>query len=285
MKDKMHLSGQLSAWSTRDLLQIMAVTNRTGSLDMEGELHGRVHFRYGRVTGAELTGAEEGEKGMDRQATIDVLYVLSRMEAGTFGVGAADGPETDGWSVDEILDEVEDLQSLESEILESGLLEAAAVRLVGRVDRPVTIESKDWRVLAPLVAAFTFSDLESRFGRGPAIRALHALDRLGVASSSASGDEEMEWLDGLAAEIATSPDGGSETESATSPDGGSETESATLDPEDVSSDKKTLQVENGAKKRTRRKAEVTGVAAPASTTLTEGVYDEIRRLRNRAKAE
>jgi hypothetical protein len=28
-------------------------------------------------------------------------------------------------------------------------------------------------------------------------------------------------------------------------------------------------------------AEVVGVAAPASTTLTDGVYDEIRRLRSR----
>ena len=272
MKDKSNLSGQVSDWSTRDLLQIMAVTNRTGSLDIEAELGGRVHFRDGRVTGAELTGAEESAKDMDRQATVDVLYALSRMEAGTFAVGAADGPETDGWSVDEILAEVEVLQSLESEVVESGLLEAVGVRLVGQVDDPVTIESKDWRVLAPLVPAFTFSDLESRFGRGAAIRALHALDRLGVTSSSGSEDEEMEWLDELAAEIATSPDAGTETEI------------ATPDPEDVSSDEKTPEVENGGKKGRRRKAEVTGVAADASTTLTEGVYDEIRRLRNRGKA-
>jgi len=36
----MHLSGQLSDWSINDLLQIMQVTKKTGSLDIEGQRRG-----------------------------------------------------------------------------------------------------------------------------------------------------------------------------------------------------------------------------------------------------
>ena len=66
MEGQMHLSGQLSDWSINDLLQIMQVTNKTGSLDIEGERRGRVHFREGRVTGADNEGRATavGTRGM-----------------------------------------------------------------------------------------------------------------------------------------------------------------------------------------------------------------------------
>ena len=57
LEGQMHLSGQLTDWSINDLLQIMQVTQKTGSLDIDGERRGRVHFRDGSVTGAELSGA------------------------------------------------------------------------------------------------------------------------------------------------------------------------------------------------------------------------------------
>ena len=56
LEGQMHLSGQLTDWSINDLLQIMQVTQKTGSLDIDGERRGRVHFRDGSVTGAELSG-------------------------------------------------------------------------------------------------------------------------------------------------------------------------------------------------------------------------------------
>jgi len=84
----MHLSGQLSDWSINDLLQIMQVTKKTGSLDIEGERRGRVHFREGRVTGAELTGFDGAHTGSDRAGVADILYVLSSVAEGSFSVGA-----------------------------------------------------------------------------------------------------------------------------------------------------------------------------------------------------
>ena len=89
----MHLSGQLSDWSMNDLLQIMQVTKKTGSLDIEGDRRGRVHFREGRVTGAELTGVDGAHTGSDRDGVADILYVLASVGEGSFSVGAADGPE------------------------------------------------------------------------------------------------------------------------------------------------------------------------------------------------
>ncbi|HWL48633.1 MAG TPA: DUF4388 domain-containing protein, partial [Acidimicrobiia bacterium] len=83
----MHLSGQLSDWSINDLLQIMQVTKKTGSLDIEGERRGRVHFRDGRVTGAELTGFEGAHTGSDLAGVADILYVLSSVAEGSFSVG------------------------------------------------------------------------------------------------------------------------------------------------------------------------------------------------------
>ena len=38
----MHLSGQLTDWSIHDLLQIMQVTKKTGSLDIDGERQARI---------------------------------------------------------------------------------------------------------------------------------------------------------------------------------------------------------------------------------------------------
>ena len=120
----MQLSGQLSDWSIDDLLQIMQVTSRTGSLDIDGERRGRIHFREGLVTGAELTGAKGSYTGNDRGGVADILYVLSTLEDGSFAVGEADGPDGPGWEVEEVQADVEALKSLEGEVIDAGLFEA-----------------------------------------------------------------------------------------------------------------------------------------------------------------
>jgi hypothetical protein len=101
-----NLSGQIADWSINDLLQIMQVTKKTGSLDIEGERRGRIHFVDGAVTGAELSGDKGIYRGTDRGSIADILYVLSTLETGTFGVGAADGPDGDGLAVEDVMGEV-----------------------------------------------------------------------------------------------------------------------------------------------------------------------------------
>ncbi len=269
----MHLSGQLSDWSISDLLQIMQVTNKTGSLDIEGERRGRIHFRDGRVTGAELLGAKGSQPGSARSAVADVLYVLSSMASGRFAVGPADGPDGKGWLVEEVMSEVDDLRRLEDEVVDTGLFDATSVRLVNELQDPVTIDPADWHVLVNLVHPFTFADIEKEHGRGAAVRVLHTLHRLGIAEPVEVEEDETQWFDRLADDV--SPGDAAEpwqSQVGEAEPGEKVAVSETLEP---------AETEEPSHAKVRAPTVLRGVAAPASTTLTDGVYDEIRRLRSR----
>jgi hypothetical protein len=273
----MHLSGQLSDWSINDLLQIMQVTSKTGSLDIEGQRRGRVHFREGRLTGAELTGENGSYTGSDRAAVADILYVLSTVEEGSFSVGAADGPEAKGWTIEEVLLDVVALQSLEGEVIDAGLFEATGVALVNEIHDPITIEPGDWHVFVNLVPPFTFNFLEARYGRGTAVRIFHTLHRLGMAEIVTDLDGEAVWLDRLAEGVAP---GAPEPAWASNSDSSPEPEE-TVVVDEVPEPDPEEPVVVAAARRDRVQADMKGLSAPANTTLTDGVYDEIRRLRSR----
>ncbi|HEY6627972.1 MAG TPA: DUF4388 domain-containing protein [Acidimicrobiia bacterium] len=285
----MQLSGQLADWSVNDLLQIMQVTKKTGSLDVDGERRARVFFGEGRVTGAELTGPKGSYLGADRSGIADILYVLSGIETGTFSVGPADGPEIKGWTVEEILSDVEALRSLEGEVVDAGLFEASGVRLIHEIDGPITIEPADWHALVTLVQPFTFNHLEVKFGRGTAVRIFHTLQRLGMAEAVVAEDGESNWLDRLAEDVAPGTSAPAWLESSPEPEPAA-TElvvepapAAESEPEPEPEPEHVL-VSKAAEARSNSAkvaVEVKGVSAPASTTLTDGVYDEIRRLRSR----
>jgi len=179
----MHLAGELTDWGINDLLQIMQVTKKTGSLDITAAPNGRVHFREGMVTGAEVSDAKGARAGADLSGVIDIVYALSRLESGTFTVGPADGPDSPRWSVDEVMADVEVVRSLEDEVTNSGLVEAVGVRLAKEVSEPMTLAPADWSALVLLVRPFSFGDLETELGRGGAVRVFHALHRLGVAEA------------------------------------------------------------------------------------------------------
>jgi hypothetical protein len=274
MLDGPNLSGQLTDWSINDLLQIMQVTKKTGSLDISGERKGRIHFVDGSVTGAELSGEKGSYRGADRPAIADILYVLSTLDAGSFAVGPADGPDSEGYAVEDILSEVAALRSLEGEVIDAGLFEAPGVRLVSDLDGPITMSPEDWQVVVSLVQPFTFDFLQSRVGRGGAVRIFHTLHRLGVAEA-VSGDDESEWLDQLAGGIATAPSEPLWLErqaEETTPKHAAEVEAPVVEKEPAP---------EPAPEPEKEPAGVKGVAAHASTTLTDGVYDEIRRLRSK----
>lgn len=274
--DGQNLSGQLSDWSINDLLQIMQVTKKTGSLDIEGSRRGRVHFRSGAVTGAELSGARGAYQGTDRGAIADILYVLSTLDEGSFSVGAADGPESEGFVVEDVLGEVDALKSLEGEVIDAGLFEATGVRLVKEIEAPITLEPSDWQVVVGLVQPFTFDYLEARVGRGGAVRIFHTLHRLGVAEAVAA-DEESEWLDQLAGGISAESSEPTWLERTPTEDNGAKHMAADSEVEPVSEPEPVAAAAEPKPEQTG----VRGVSAPASTTLTDGVYDEIRRLRSK----
>jgi hypothetical protein len=273
----MHLSGQLSDWSINDLLQIMQVTKKTGSLDIEGQRRGRVHFRDGLVTGAELTGSKGVYSGSDRGGVADILYVLSTVEEGSFAVGAADGPDAKGWTVEEVLLDVEALQSLEGEVVDAGLFEASGVSLVPGIEQSVTIDPEDWHVFVNLVPSFTFHFLEQTYGRGSAVRIFHTLHRLGLAEVASGGEPESEWLDRVAEDVAAkaSEEIWEETETPAAENHDEILVEPAADPDPEPEPVPVIAT------KVRVPSDLKGVAAPASTTLTDGVYDEIRRLRSR----
>lgn len=303
--DGQNLSGQLSDWTVNELLQIMQVTKKTGSLTIEGDRRGRIHFREGSVTGADLTGNRQTYIAEDRGAIADVLYVLSSLAKGSFAMGANEAPDGDGWPVDEILADVASLAELEVEVDEAGLIDATGVRIVDALKEAIEFQPEDWQVLASLVQPFTFTHLESRFGRGGAVRALHTLHRLGVAEAVKSEDESQ-FLDKLAEGISAESSEPTWLESRSSkteellppvsevaeellplvearhaapeiePAGAHE---EILDPEDIDGVGGEPEGRVVAK---REPVAVRGVSADASTTLTDGVYDEIRRLRSKA---
>ena len=272
----MQLSGQLSDWSVADLLQIMQVTEKTGSLDISGERSGRILFKGGEIVGAELIGRQgQGHyRGTDSAAIADVLYVLTRLEEGTFDIGKEEGPKGDtAFAVKDVLREVEELQEIENDVAESGLFDAAGIRLIRDLERPITLEPDDWQVLVSLVQPFSFGFLESKMGRGGAVRVLHTLHRLGLADVG-KADDKLDWLDDIADGLSPTGD---------EPTGELEPEEPSIIVEEVEEEEPELILEpQPIPVAHRESVAVRGVSAPASTTLTDGVYDEIRRLRSRA---
>jgi hypothetical protein len=298
MLEGQNLSGQLSDWSINDLLQIMQVTKKTGSLDIEGERRGRIHFVDGSVTGAELAGDKGSYRGTDRGAIADILYVLSTLDSGSFGVGPADGPDAEGFAVEDIMGEVAALRSLEGEVIDAGLFEAAGIRLVKEMEEPITMEPDDWQVLVALVQPFTFDYLESRVGRGGAVRIFHTLHRLGVAEGVEADDDESTWLDKLADGVAGQSSDPTWLEEVTdepapkhaAPEPEPEPEPAGIEEPKLEPAAEPVAAEEPEPVPAVDEADVEaplplpgvrGVSAPASTTLTDGVYDEIRRLRSK----
>ena len=196
-----NLTGQLSEWPVNELLQIMQVTGKTGALMIEGERRGRVLFRDGAVVGADLTGSRLTYLAEARQDIADVLYVLATLNRGSFSVSPAEvSQDSQGWSVEEMLADMEVLGKLEAAVDEAGLIKAAGLRVTETIDGMIQLEPGDWQLIAKLVQPFTFELLEGRFGRGGAVRALYTLLRLDVAEKL-SGDE-AKFLDRLAEGLA-----------------------------------------------------------------------------------
>lgn len=262
MEKGMNLSGQLGDWPVDDLIQIVQVTKKTGSLDISGDRRGRIHFRDGRLTGAELHSPQGVYAGDDSNTIADVVFVLGNLDSGTFAMGVPDGPDGEGHEADHIAASVAELRALEVEISSAGILKGD-IKLVENVDTKVSLDPTSWNYLARMTPSLTVDDLEERFGRGSAVRMMHSLHSLGLlavpsdeAESGEAGDESQ-WLEELASDVSTG---------------------------DVDLYDNDVAVEIGVADSVPQPVsagQVRGVSADASTTLTGGVYDEIRRLRSK----
>ena len=277
MDGQKHLSGQLSDWSIDDLLRIMEVTKKTGSLRVSGEKNGRIHFRDGKVTGADVDNNRHVEPTSNDVA--DAVFVLSSAASGSFALGEDDGPDGKGWAVDEVLEAVSALSEIESEVAQTGMIESSGIRLAEKIDDEITLGPDQWQALVCLVQPFTFPNLEARLGRGGAVRVLHALNQLGVAEA-VTVEEETEWLDRVADGVSSPSSEPTWLEAQTAADSVVADEPKS-ESEPVADTKPQPEPDIEAEPKTEP-AVIKGVSAHASTTLTDGVYDEIRRLRSKA---
>lgn len=266
MEKGMNLSGQLGDWPVDDLIQIVQVTKKTGSLDISGDRRGRIHFRDGMLTGAELHSPQGVYAGADADTIADVIFVLGSLKSGTFAMGAPEGPDSEGHQAEEIAASVEELRTLETEISSAGVMDGD-IRLVDTVNAKITLDPSSWHYLARLIPALTIDDLEERFGRGSAVRTMHSLHNLGLLAPTSDGSEgqgdpesavdESGWLEKLAGDVST-------------PESGEWDDEVEVE----------IEIKESARQRVQA-GNVRGVSADASTTLTGGVYDEIRRLRSK----
>lgn len=289
-----------------DLLQIVQVTKKTGSLDIVGVHKGRVHFREGNITGAELHSSKGVYAGTDTSIIADVVFVLGSMEKGAFAMGRSDGPDVDGVPIEAITGAISELRALEAIVADKGLIDAGDVKLKSNIESDLTISPDDWAAIASLVQPFTFMSLADRLGRGAAIRMVHAFHRLDLAEPVESGEgkavvepvsgeiseEESNWLDRLADEVSSTDStkwledavaemtAGSDEAPVTAP-AKAAAAPASSDEEDPEADDSEPEVVIAPEELKDRSAGARGISAPASTTLTTGVYDDIRRLRSK----
>jgi hypothetical protein len=116
-------------------------------------------------------------------------------------------------------------------------------------------------------------------GRGAAVRIFHTLHRLGVAEAMV-GDDDADWLERLADDIAPESERPAWFEHLPE-DIRKAAEAAEAAAAQVAEKDATEVAEEIKTTRRDANAPVKGVSAPPSTTLTDGVYDEIRRLRSK----
>lgn len=274
MEQGMNLSGQLSDWSMDDLIQIVQVTKKSGSLDIRGAAKGRVHFRDGQLTGAELHGPQGVYAGTDPDTVADIIFVLGALDTGSFAMGSAEGPDGEGHDGETIAAAVLELRQLETDLQEAGVVSNDDVIFLAEIESKLSLEPADWRLIASILPPLSVSSLEDRFGRGSAIRMLHSFHELGLLAegeldgadeegSEADRDED-DWLEQLADRV-----------------GSGDVSESDVSESDVDVE---IAISSAVAEKAARSHDVRGVAADASTTLTGGVYDDIRRLRSKSGA-
>jgi hypothetical protein len=279
MQQGMNLSGQLTDWTMDDLIQIVQVTKKTGSLELQGSSAGRIHFLEGQITGAELHERRGIYAGTDPATIADIIYVLSTFDEGTFALGPLEGPDSDPIDPSVISEKVADLQSLAEEVKDEEFF-TGVLNVREATDTDVKLTPEQWRGLASLVPSFTNESLEARFGAGGALRLLHTLhsldlvvkDESGVPSMDTADVDEAGWLDSLARGVSSTDSTEWLEEKAP------ESTDAILR-ESVDADSATAVP--AAEKIMRSPASLRGVSSDPSATLTDGVFDEIRRLRSK----
>jgi hypothetical protein len=175
----MILNGRLEDWTVDDLLQIMRITHKTGTLEITGEQRASIHFQEGAIGGIELGGIP-CLSDQDRSVAVNVmaerLRTLLPLRSGGFEITdlARDGSNL--VEVPDLLEAVQKLLDLERSALGDDVAENTALKLRLRLD-PITLEPDTWLAVVDLVGTFSLERMVSRLGRSDAVQLLALLRR------------------------------------------------------------------------------------------------------------
>lgn len=175
----MILNGRLDDWTVEDLLQIMRITHKTGTLEITGDQRASIHFQKGAIGGIELGGVPSLHD-QDRSVAINVmaerLRTLLPLRSGDFEITDLVRENLNLAEVPDLLEAVQKLLDLERTALGDDVAENTALKLRLRLD-PITLEPDTWLAVVDLVGSFSLERMVSRLGRSDAVQLLALLRR------------------------------------------------------------------------------------------------------------
>ncbi len=173
----MILNGQLDDWTVEDLLQIMRITGKTGSLNIVSSPSASIHFSEGRVCGIDIKDVEDlsdTDPAVAANVMAERLRMILPLRTGRFHIGGLARHSGNSMDVPDLLEAVSKLIALERAALGDDITEETPLKLRLRLD-PVTLEPDTWLAIVDLVGTFSLERLMGRVGRSEAIQLLALL--------------------------------------------------------------------------------------------------------------
>jgi hypothetical protein len=279
----MILTGRLADWSVEQLLQIMRITEKTGSMEIETVGADVVlYFVDGALVDASMRGRFGA--GDPQIRVVEAVAAVMNAPDGSFDIGNEMSTNPgDPLPVPDLLSAVGIWQVAEDELAATGVLDAAAIRLIHETSRPLEFEPEAWLAVAEFAGHMTFTELEIRLGRIGAIEVVRTLREMGVLEMAAGAPPaECPPADPATAEF----DEGEFDRPFAEPIDESLWHEAIREeeplpdppaaPPDTDSDREPVVHGSVEEYRYERRREMRSVITPAETTLVPGVLSDIR---------
>lgn len=163
-------SGRIEDWSVEDLLQMIRITGKTISIEVDGDSRRAVlYFRGGFLVDVDIF--PDAPKSKDAKERVsEALYLVSTLRSGSFEMGTREVPE-DGAQYDilELIKAIAEDKRREEVLEKIGVEQNTVLRLTEKSDGPVTLSPETWKMLAEMIPSITLAQLERSVGRRTAV--------------------------------------------------------------------------------------------------------------------
>ena len=191
----MIMTGELGEWSVDDLLQIVRITEKTTTIEIDGpQRRGYLAFRQGRLVGGEVF--PDGPTGGDhRSRLVESVYLLLTTAEGSFHFGTRPVPDdAESFDIKDIIESAGADLDRERRIVDAHIERGSVLELVSPGSDPVTIPAEVWGYVTSLVPAFGVSHLEAAYGRREAVVRLLALFDAGLLGIRHGAHHQVDTL-------------------------------------------------------------------------------------------